>query len=293
MEGRDLVRETTLAEFQKNGATQAGLDGEKQPSFFPKFEYPGMGSNTGSPHAWGMVMDLSKCTACNACVLACQAENNIPTVGKEEVSRSREMHWLRIDRYFKGDLENPQVRHQPLACVQCEEAPCEVVCPVQATSHSAEGINEMTYNRCVGTRYCSNNCPYKVRRFNFFGYSELGSNIDEAIKALRNPDVTVRRRGVMEKCNYCVQRVNRARIQEKVTGQPLQDGQLMTACQQACPAGVIVFGDQNDSKSHVKSLKAEPQAYSLLGDLNTHPRTVYLSLFRNPNLAIEALASQP
>jgi MoCo/4Fe-4S cofactor protein with predicted Tat translocation signal len=288
MEGRDIVRNTTLADFQKNGPSQPNQETEKLPSFYPKFEYPGMGSETGSPHAWGMVMDLSKCTACNACVLACQAENNIPTVGKEEVDRSREMHWLRIDRYFQGEPQNPKVLLQPLACVQCEAAPCEVVCPVQATSHSAEGINEMTYNRCVGTRYCSNNCPYKVRRYNFFDYTDEGFNMEEAIKALRNPDVTVRRRGVMEKCNYCIQRVNRARIQEKVTGQPIQDGQLMTACQQACPAGVIVFGDLNDQKSQVKNLLEEPQIYSLLGELNTRPRTNYLTLFRNPNPAIEA-----
>jgi molybdopterin-containing oxidoreductase family iron-sulfur binding subunit len=289
MEGREPVREASLADFLKDPNFTHPEADQNLPSLYPPFQYPETENDPrrsgGTNHAWGMVMDLSKCTACNACVLACQAENNIPIVGKDQVERGREMHWLRIDRYFKGAPENPQVAFEPLACVHCEKAPCELVCPVQATSHSAEGINEMTYNRCVGTRYCSNNCPYKVRRFNFYDYS---GNMDEAIKALRNPDVTVRRRGVMEKCNYCIQRVDRARIQEKVSGQALQDGELMTACQQACPAGVIVFGDLNDPASKVKALKQEAQRFDLLGELDTQPRTTYLAKFRNPNPAIEA-----
>ena len=271
--GRDLVRAGTLEQFRKNPdfAQHGEHDGEV-PSLYPEYEYPG--------HAWGMAIDLSACVGCNACVVACQAENNIPVVGKNEVLRSREMHWLRIDSYFSGSPENPETYYEPILCMHCEKAPCEVVCPVNATAHSAEGLNDMVYNRCVGTRYCSNNCPYKVRRFNFLQYSDWRT---ESLKPLRNPDVTVRSRGVMEKCTYCVQRINHARIEAEVQGRPMGDGDIVTACQQACPAQAIVFGDINDAESAVAARKSSPRNFSLLAELNTQPRTTYLAPLRNPN----------
>ena len=271
MEGRDLVREAPLAEYKQHpnfAQDSTGL----QPSLYDPVAYPG--------HAWGMSINLGSCIGCNACVLACQAENNIPTVGKDQVNRSREMHWLRIDRYFQGSLDAPSVAFEPVPCMHCEQAPCEPVCPVEATTHSAEGINEMTYNRCVGTRYCSNNCPYKVRRFNFLKYED---DTTPSLKAMRNPDVSVRMRGVMEKCTYCVQRINSARIQSEVTGKPIQDGDVRTACQQACPTHAIVFGDLNDTSSQVRKLKETPLNYALLGELGTKPRTTYLARVTNPN----------
>ncbi|MEO8034677.1 MAG: TAT-variant-translocated molybdopterin oxidoreductase [Acidobacteriota bacterium] len=278
--GREIVRAGTFAEWQKNPSLVAHEHeeaGSEDESMWPAVDY-------SKGHAWGMAIDTSVCTGCNGCVIACQSENNIAIVGKEEVLREREMHWLRIDRYYKGNPENPEVYHQPIPCMQCENAPCEPVCPVGATSHSNEGLNDMTYNRCVGTRYCSNNCPYKVRRFNFFQYSDYDT---PALKAMRNPDVTTRTRGVMEKCTYCVQRINHAKIEGEKENRRVRDGEVVTACQQACPTDAIVFGDLNDKASRVSKLKAEPANYALLAELNTRPRTTYLATVRNPNPEIK------
>ena len=273
---RKIIHVATFEEYQKNPGFVHEGEEEKDETMYPSFAYNG--------HAWAMVIDPSVCTGCNGCVVACVAENNIAVVGKDQVQREREMHWLRIDRYYRGEVENPEVFHQPVPCMQCENAPCEPVCPVEATSHSSEGLNDMTYNRCVGTRYCSNNCPYKVRRFNFLFYSDYET---QALKPLRNPDVTVRTRGVMEKCTYCVQRINTAKIEAEKQNRRVRDGEVVTACQQACPTEAIVFGDMNDPNSHVAKLKKEPTNYALLAELNTRPRTTYLGVVRNPNAEIK------
>jgi molybdopterin-containing oxidoreductase family iron-sulfur binding subunit len=243
----------------------------------------------GAPprHAWGMVIDLTTCTGCSACIVACHAENNVATVGREQVLRGREMHWLRLDRYFIGeDTGNPAVAFQPVGCQQCEEAPCENVCPVNATEHSPEGINEMAYNRCIGTRYCMNNCPYKVRRFNYLAYM---ADPTELQRMQFNPNVSVRMRGVMEKCNYCIQRIQAARIAaHNDDNRRLRDGDVQVACAQACPSEAIVFGDLNDAESRVARAAAMDRHYSLLGNVGTQPRTRYLGRVRNVNSEMES-----
>ena len=276
MEGRELVREATLAEFREHPEFAKEPDAElRLESLWKERAYD-------SGHQWGMAIDLNACIGCNACVIACQAENNIPVVGKAQVAKNREMQWLRVDRYFSGVPADPEVSFQPMPCQHCENAPCEEVCPVAATVHDREGINAMVYNRCIGTRYCSNNCPYKVRRFNFFNYTK---DTPELVKLGMNPDVTVRSRGVMEKCTYCIQRINEGKIAAKRAERPLADGEIKTACQQTCPTQAIVFGDLRDAASQVVARKREPRDYTLLAALNNKPRTSYQAKLRNPNPA--------
>lgn len=307
MEGRDIVRSGTLKDWVANPSL-APEDHESAPkeNMYPDkvFDYDGP--------QWGMTIDLNTCIGCNACVTACQAENNIAVVGKIQVKRGRELHWIRMDRYYVGDPDNPdEVVHQPLMCVHCEKAPCEPVCPVGATVHSHEGLNQMVYNRCVGTRYCSNNCPYKVRRFNYLNYADNQQQFMDAqwkeqalvpgktttqkphgiqlLKMLQNPDVTVRGRGIMEKCTYCVQRINDSRIEAKKQGRDIKDGEIVTACEQACPTKAIVFGNVADKDSRVSKMRADKRSYLLLdAELNTRPRTSYLGRVRNPNPEITA-----
>jgi len=278
MEGREIVRAATVEGFRHNPGFVHAREKEvpRELTLYPN--YP---SDT---YAWAMAIDLNSCVGCNACVVACQAENNIPIVGKDQVHRGREMHWLRIDHYYGGEPANPQHFFQPIPCMHCEKAPCEQVCPVAATVHSAEGLNDMVYNRCVGTKYCSNNCPYKVRRFNFYHYSTQFRA--PSLKMLANPDVTVRWRGVMEKCTYCVQRINAAKITADIENRRVRDGEITPACAQACPAQAIVFGDLADGESRVSRLRRDPRNYSLLEDLGTRPRTTYLGALRNPNPAL-------
>jgi len=278
MEGRPLVFEATLHEFQQHpGFVNEGHGEHEVPVLWHEKEYA-----TG--HQWGMVIDLNSCVGCNACVVACQSENNIPVVGKDQVRRGREMHWIRVDRYFEGDPErDPSLVFQPVPCMHCENAPCEQVCPVAATVHDDEGLNVMVYNRCIGTRYCSNNCPYKVRRFNFYNFTK---DTPQIVQLAQNPDVTVRARGVMEKCTYCVQRIRAGEIDAKIAGRDLTDGDIRTACQQACPAQAITFGDLRDPGSAVVKRKTDPRNYSLLEEIHSKPRTTYLAKLRNPHPAL-------
>ncbi len=326
MEGRPIIREANLEQYRQHPKFAKRMGGEKLPVVKPLYPNPFDQLKLKGLHQWGMSIDLNKCVGCSACMVACQSENNVPIVGKEQVSRGREMHWLRIDRYYSGrefksrdqffatfDTENrqqfanwieePQVVTQPMLCQHCEAAPCENVCPVNATSHDQEGLNVMTYNRCVGTRYCSNNCPYKVRRFNFFDFNKrpisghklylgpLATRPDDEwdlLKMSKNPDVTVRMRGVMEKCTYCLQRIEQAKIAQKTKTGASGDvvvpyGTFTTACAQACPAEAIVFGNLKDEDSRVSRLKKLDRDYPVLESLYTRPRTTYLARVRNPN----------
>jgi MoCo/4Fe-4S cofactor protein with predicted Tat translocation signal len=284
---RPLVREATLEEYKKdpNFAAEQGEDAPPGLTLYKPYPYK------EEAYAWGMAIDLNKCVGCNNCMVACQSENNIPVVGKEQTEIGRHMHWIRVDVYYQGDRDNPKGYFQPVPCMQCEDAPCELVCPVGATNHSSEGLNDMIYNRCVGTRYCSNNCPYKVRRFNFFLFQDWTT---PQYKMMRNPDVSVRSRGVMEKCTYCVQRITEHRIDAETASVRegkdirIKDGELQTACQQSCPANAIVFGNINDPNSQVSKLKAHSLNYSLLGELGTRPRTTYLAEVHNPNPDLKA-----
>jgi molybdopterin-containing oxidoreductase family iron-sulfur binding subunit len=280
MAGRAPVRSADLSEFQQHPNFPT-MEEEfrplpKEENLYKPWPYNG--------YKWGMAIDLNLCTGCSACIIACQSENNIAVVGKDQVARGRHMHWIRVDRYYHGDLDEPQVYNQPVPCMHCEQAPCEVVCPVAATVHSNEGLNEMVYNRCVGTRYCSNNCPYKVRRFNFYLFSDWNT---QSLYGMRNPDVTVRSRGVMEKCSYCIQRIQETKIKTEKENRHVHDGEILTACQQVCPTQAITFGDLNDKNSRVAALHHSQRNYALLDDLNTRPRTTYLGYVRNPNEALK------
>ncbi len=272
MEGRDIVRETTNSEYISNPA--AGNKAKmKLITMWDKQEFKG--------HKWGMVVDLNKCTGCSSCIVSCNAENNVSVVGKKEVAMRREMHWMRIDRYYKGDQDNPEVVHQPMNCQHCDNAPCETVCPVIATAQSSDGLNQQVYNRCVGTRYCANNCPYKVRRFNWFDYHKQDQALDDSQRMVLNPDVVVRTRGVMEKCSMCVQRIQAGKLQAKKEGRPLKDGDIKLACQQSCASDAIVFGDVNDPASRISKLLEHQRNYTVLEEINVKPAVSYLTKVRN------------
>jgi len=272
MEGRDLVRSLTMDEYAHN--PQGHHHMPELVTLYEEQKFP--------DHKWGMVIDLAACVGCSACVVACQSENNVPVVGPEQVAKGREMHWIRIDRYYEGELENPKVVHQPMLCQHCDSAPCENVCPVNATNHSPDGLNQMAYNRCVGTRYCANNCPYKVRRFNFLEYTAYKT---EPETLAYNPEVTVRPRGVMEKCSFCVQRINDVKIRAKGEGRSVQDGEVTTACMAGCPSDAIVFGDLKDPKSRVAQLVGISRAYRVLEEVGAKPAITYLADLRNPAVA--------
>jgi len=285
MEGRDPARVTTRAAYQAHPQRV----GDRPGRVLSLFEPHRLDPVAGGGNQWAMTIDLGTCIGCGGCVVACQAENNTPVVGREDVAKGRAMHWLRIDRYVTGASDAPAVVMQPMLCQHCEKAPCEYVCPVEATVHSPDGLNEMVYNRCVGTRFCSNNCPYKVRRFNWFDYNR---DLAESEMMVKNPDVTVRERGVMEKCTFCVQRIREAEIAATREGRPLRGGDVQTACQQACPTRAIVFGSLTEADSDVVRRRTEPRAYAALGELGTEPRVRYLAAVRNPNPALASLEAR-
>lgn len=276
LEGRNIIFDTTLEEFQKNprAGVESEFEGKYPPSIWSGFEYKG--------YRWGMSIDLSSCTGCSACVIACNVENNVPSVGKDQVQKNREMQWIRIDRYYSGDPADPETILQPMLCQQCENAPCETVCPVVATTHSDEGLNQMIYNRCVGTKYCSNNCPYKVRRFNWFNNNgDMNGPLEHPIPLSKNPEVTLRSRGVMEKCTFCIQRIEAGKSRAKTEGRKANDNDIRTACQEACPADAIVFGDVNNPESRIAKLRKNPRGFYSLEDTNTRPQITYLTKVRN------------
>jgi molybdopterin-containing oxidoreductase family iron-sulfur binding subunit len=274
LEGRDIAFDTTIEEYRKDPTSGIVRHFPNPPNIWSGFEYKG--------YKWGMVIDMNSCTGCSACVVACSVENNVPAVGLEQVQAGREMQWLRIDRYYSGDTENPETLHQAMLCQHCDNAPCETVCPVLATVHSDEGINQMVYNRCVGTKYCSNNCPYKVRRFNWFENNHaMNAGMEHPLPLSKNPEVTLRSRGVMEKCTFCTQRIEAGKSLAKTEGRRAVDNDIRTACQEACPTDAIVFGDLNNPESRVAKLSKHPRGFASLEETNARPAVTYLTKVRN------------